>query len=211
MNPTHSLNQITNALEMGKTRNRNSDVTRCPELSNQNDQLTSHVTGRCANFKFKIQKAAILLSTTEEERHISRRKTKFKENMEIITTTNEQTTAPQGIYSMLKPPVTEYCSSLDSFSPDYQLEFDELFNEKQRRNRKIIMKVLFFVAVIAVCLMTFATGDDTSAITAEEHYRWPPNRCCKYRYKRVCRRIKYFHYRCYRKRVGCAYYCPYYH
>jgi len=37
------------------------------------------------------------------------------------------------------------------------------------------MKVLFFVAVIAVCLMTFATGDDTSAITAEEHYRWPPN------------------------------------
>jgi len=47
--------------------------------------------------------------------------------MEPITTTNKQTAAQQGIYSMLKPPVTEYCSSLDSFSPDYQ--FDELFNE----------------------------------------------------------------------------------
>ncbi|KAF6035366.1 hypothetical protein EB796_006332 [Bugula neritina] len=70
-----------------------------------------------------------------------------------------------------------------------------LFSSKKVNQSKIIMKVLFLVAAIAVCLMTFAPATEAS-------YR-PSRRCCQY--KRVCSNRGY---KLHCRRV-CVRYCPY--
>ncbi|KAF6035361.1 hypothetical protein EB796_006327 [Bugula neritina] len=67
-------------------------------------------------------------------------------------------------------------------------------------NQKIIMKVLFLVAAIAVCLMTFAPA-------AEAGHPYG-RRCCTYKYKRVCSNRGY-KLHCRRVTAGCLRYCPY--
>ncbi|KAF6035365.1 hypothetical protein EB796_006331 [Bugula neritina] len=74
-----------------------------------------------------------------------------------------------------------------------------LFSSKKVNQSKIIMKVLFLVAAIAVCLMTFAPATEAS-------YH-PGRRCCTYRYKRVCSNRGY-KLHCRRVKAGCLRYCP---
>jgi len=50
--------------------------------------------------------------------------------MEPVTTENIKTTTLSGISSLLETSFTEYSSSFDSFSPDYQLE-TELFHNSE--------------------------------------------------------------------------------
>ncbi|KAF6038529.1 hypothetical protein EB796_003159 [Bugula neritina] len=69
-----------------------------------------------------------------------------------------------------------------------------------RKVQKITMKVLFLVAAIAVCLMTFAP--------ATEAIYYPVRRCCVHKYRRYCLTI---HYRlvCKKVKAGCLRYCSY--
>ncbi|KAF6035362.1 hypothetical protein EB796_006328 [Bugula neritina] len=61
------------------------------------------------------------------------------------------------------------------------------------------MKVLFLIAAIAVCLMTFTPATEASYLR---------RRCCTYRYKRVCSHRGY-KYGCSKVKAGCLRYCRY--
>jgi len=130
INSVYNPGTIDNYAKIGRTPSRNSEEDRQSELPTSTDQLTSHVTDNFAKFEIEIEHSAILSTAPSEDRRVFSLKKEIENKMDPTIAGISNTTTLPGISNILKPPFTEYSSSIDSFSPDYHWE-NELFEDNE--------------------------------------------------------------------------------